>query len=48
MLSLLRDPAKAAAQREAFTRVIDSLRPPGGNPSDMAAAAVLGLLGGRG
>lgn len=44
VLSLLRDPAKAAAQRAAFTTVVDSLRPPQGNPADMAAAAVLGLL----
>ena len=44
VLSLLRDPAKVAAQRAAFAEVIASLRPPGGDPSAMAAAAVLQLL----
>jgi lipid-A-disaccharide synthase len=44
VLSLLRDPAIVAAQRAAFREVIASLRPAGGNPSDMAAEAVLGLL----
>ena len=44
VLSLLHDPAVAAAQRDAFTGVIASLRPAAGNPSDIAAAAVLALL----
>ncbi len=41
---LLSDPAAAAAQREGFHAVLDALRPPGGLPSEAAAAAVLGLL----
>jgi lipid-A-disaccharide synthase len=45
VLSLLRDPAIATAQRADFRKVIDSLRPPGGqNPADMAAASILNLL----
>jgi lipid-A-disaccharide synthase len=44
VLSLLRNPALAASQREAFKTVIESLRPPGGDPADIAAAAVLALL----
>ena len=44
VLSLLRDPAKAAAQRETFKTVIHSLRPPEGTPSEVAARAVLALL----
>jgi lipid-A-disaccharide synthase len=48
VLSLLRDPAIAATQRTAFRGVIASLRPPGGqNPSEMAAAVILGLLGAK-
>ncbi len=56
VLSLLRDPARAATQRAAFAEVIASLRPSGGElPSELAAAAVLEVLhsspspaGGRG
>ena len=44
VLSLLHDPARAGAQRAAFAAVIDSLRPSQGQPSDVAAAAVLALL----
>ena len=45
VLSLLRDPARAAAQRAAFTEVIASLRPSGGElPSDLAAAVILAVL----
>ena len=45
VLSLLRDPARAASQRAAFTEIIASLRPSGGElPSDLAAAAVLAVL----
>jgi len=44
-LALLRDPEIAAAQRAGFAEVIQSLRPPGGDPADQAAAALLGLLG---
>ncbi len=44
VLSLLRDPAKAAAQRAAFATVIQSLHPPEGQPSAQAADAVLRLL----
>jgi lipid-A-disaccharide synthase len=48
VLSLLRDPAIAAEQRAAFQSVIASLRAPEGqNPSEMAAAAILGLLGAK-
>lgn len=41
---LLEDPAAAAAQRAAFTAVMDSLAPPHGLPSQAAAAEVLSLL----
>ncbi|MCQ4161162.1 lipid-A-disaccharide synthase [Roseomonas sp. GC11] len=41
---LLEEPAAAAAQREGFARVMDGLRPPGGIPSEAAAAAVLEML----
>jgi lipid-A-disaccharide synthase len=45
LLSLLTDPAAAAAQRAAFRGVMASLAPPGGgSPSAAAAAAVLALL----
>lgn len=46
LLPLLADPAAAAAQRAAFTGVLDRLRPRGGlSPSEAAAAAVLDALG---
>jgi len=41
---LLADPAAAAAQRQGFHGVLDSLRPATGLPSEAAAAAVLELL----
>jgi lipid-A-disaccharide synthase len=41
---LIEDEAAAQAQRAAFATVMASLRPPGGLPSDAAAAAVLTLL----
>ena len=41
VLALLRDPAKAAAQREGFTAALASLRAPEGAPSDAAAQAIL-------
>lgn len=44
LLSLLRDPAKAAAQREGFAAALASLRAPAGAPSDAAAQAVLAVL----
>ena len=45
VLSLLRDPAKATAQRAAFASVVASLRPHGGGlPSELAAAAVLEVV----
>ena len=44
VLSLLRDPAVAEQQRAAFRTVVASLRPAQGEPSEMAAAAVLALL----
>jgi len=43
-LTLLRDPAIADAQREAFGAVIASLRPPQGTPSEAAAREVLAVL----
>ena len=44
VLRLLRDPTAAAAQRDGFRGVVQSLRPPGGVPSQAAAQAVLDLL----
>jgi len=44
VLALLRDPAKAAAQREGFTAALASLRAPEGAPSDAAAQAILAVL----
>ena len=45
VLSLMRDEARAAAQRAAFAEVVASLRPAGNAlPSDLAAAAVLDVL----
>ena len=38
---LLTDPAAAAAQRDAFARVLEQLHPPGLSPSQAAAEAVL-------
>ena len=47
VLSLLRDPAEAAAQRGAFEMIVASLRPSGGGlPSELAAAAILGVMRG--
>jgi lipid-A-disaccharide synthase len=43
--ALLRDPARAAAQRDAVRPALDALRPPGGLlPSEAAANAVLEML----
>jgi lipid-A-disaccharide synthase len=42
--TLLDDPAAAAAQRTAYGDVLAKLHPPGSNPSDAAAGAVLDLL----
>jgi lipid-A-disaccharide synthase len=44
VLTLLRDPAAAAAQRAGFAAVIDSLRPVDGLPSHVAALQVLAML----
>ncbi len=44
VLDLLADGAAAAAQREAFGAVMESLRPPSGLPSDAAARQVLAVL----
>jgi lipid-A-disaccharide synthase len=44
LVKLLTDPAAAAAQREGFASVFGMLRPPGGVPSEAAAAAVLRAL----
>lgn len=43
-LDLLRGGAAAAAQREAFPAILDSLRPPEGTPSDAAAREVLEVV----
>jgi len=43
-LTLLRDPAAANAQRDAFRGVLDSLRPPEGTPSEAAAREVLHVM----
>lgn len=43
-LDLLRGGAAAAAQREAFPGILDSLRPPEGTPSDAAAREVLEVM----
>jgi lipid-A-disaccharide synthase len=44
LLSLLRDPGKAGAQREGFAAALASLRAPAGAPSDAAAQAILAVL----
>jgi lipid-A-disaccharide synthase len=44
VLTLLRDPAAASAQRAGFSAVVDSLRPPAGLPSHAAAGEVLGMI----
>ena len=41
---LLRDPAAAQAQRDAFGPLLDGLRPPAGTPSEAAAREVLEVL----
>lgn len=41
---LLRDPAAAQAQRDAFRPLLEGLRPPEGTPSEAAAREVLGVL----
>jgi len=43
-LTLLRDPAAANAQRDAFRGVLDSLRPLEGTPSEAAAREVLHVM----
>jgi len=43
-LHLLQDAPAAAAQREAFYAVLDSLRPPEGTPSEAAAREVLQVV----
>jgi lipid-A-disaccharide synthase len=42
--TLLDDPAVVAAQRAGYREILRLLRPPAGEPSDSAAAAVLHLL----
>ena len=44
LLTLLRDPAAAQAQRVAFRSLLAGLQPVGGTPSAAAAAAVLQLV----
>ena len=44
VLTLLRDPAAAAAQRAGFTEALAGLRPPGETPSEAAAREVLEVL----
>jgi lipid-A-disaccharide synthase len=44
ILELLREPAKAEAQRAGFAAALASLRAPEGAPSEAAAKAILGLL----
>jgi lipid-A-disaccharide synthase len=44
LLTLLRDPAQSAAQREGFAAALASLRAPSGAPSDAAAQAILAVL----
>ena len=44
LLSLLRDPARASAQRAGFAAALASLRAPAGAPSDAAAQAILAVL----
>ena len=44
LLSLLREPDKAAAQRAGFATALASLRAPEGLPSDAAAQAILSVL----
>ena len=43
-LDLLRGGAAATAQRDAFPGILDSLRPPGGAPSEAAAREVLQVM----
>ena len=45
VLGLIRDQAAAQTQREASRAAVATLRPPGGDPSVAAAAAVTALLG---
>jgi lipid-A-disaccharide synthase len=45
LVRLLTEPAAAAAQRDGFAQVFGMLRPPGGVPSEAAAAAVLRAIG---
>jgi lipid-A-disaccharide synthase len=44
IVTLLTDPAAAAAQRASFRDIIDSLAPPSGTPSMAACREVLDLL----
>jgi len=44
LLTLLRAPDQAAAQREGFAAALASLRAPTGAPSDAAAQAILAVL----
>ena len=46
LVRLLSDPAAAQAQRDGFAGVFGMLRPPGGVPSEAAAAAVLRAIDG--
>jgi lipid-A-disaccharide synthase len=46
LVRLLADPAAAQAQRDGFAGVFGLLRPPGGVPSEAAAAAVLRAIDG--
>jgi lipid-A-disaccharide synthase len=46
LVTLIEDPAAAAAQRAGFASVFGMLRPPGGVPSEAAAAAVLRAVDG--
>jgi lipid-A-disaccharide synthase len=43
LLELLTDPAAAQAQKNGFATALATLRPPLGDPSDAAAAAILSL-----
>lgn len=45
VLTLLRDPAAAGAQRAGFSAALASLQAPSGSPSEAAARAILNLLG---
>ncbi|MBU6449351.1 MAG: lipid-A-disaccharide synthase [Rhodospirillales bacterium] len=44
VLGLLRNPAKAAAQRAGFAAALASLQAPAGSPSEAAAKAILSLV----